>query len=405
MAEADGFSDSDDSNPDRLAAEGLAMLNARLDERVRSTGDELRRFQEVWRGEEETKKDRMEERRAEDRRRQMEERRAEDGRRQMEMELEFRRIALREQEVMNEKERLRLEAEKLLSHQHSPAGYGALQPSPSASPSASPSSRKVRLDKCDGSDWATYKIHFQMCMRANRWGPQEAVEELSAALRGEALKTLALFPADMLTLQNLTAEMDRVFGPSDKEQLYAMRMKGRIRQPDESIPQLGQSIKELAASAYPTMPVEYRDVIAKEAFVEAVNDTQLRQAIYRDRAETLSEAVNAAAEWECFQQVEKGRKQSKLVRATATPDATNTSATDTSKTNPMEEMMSSFGTLLQDLRDELVRSRQNQMRRGPRDMTKVRCHNCKEMGHMFRSCPKPLKPELSGNVNAPAKSP
>ncbi len=258
--------------------------------------------------------------------------------------------------------------------------------------------KEVTPDHFNGTNWSRYKIHFQQCVRINKWSQEDALEELAAALRGDALTTLSLFPEGTLTYEALLDELDKIFGPGDEEQVYAMRLKARIRKPDESIQQLGQAIKELASLAYPTMPLQYRDMLSQEAFTDAVNDTNLRQAIFRDKASTLDEAIRAAQAWESYQQIEKNRKQTKPVRALTVEEQT-VPKTDIAS---IEATLSTLASAVKELQSELSKKQQRKRPRD-RDMTKVKCFNCDRMGHFYRNCTEPLKPNLSGNGKPPAK--
>ena len=112
-------------------------------------------------------------------------------------------------------------------------------------------------------------------VKVNRWTNAEAYEELTSALRGDALKTLALFPEDFLNYNSLLAKLEGVFGPSEQEQVYAMKLKGRFRKTRENIKQLGQSIRELARLAYSSKPLKYRNTIAQECFIDAITDSSI----------------------------------------------------------------------------------------------------------------------------------
>ena len=71
--------------------------------------------------------------------------------------------------------------------------------------------------------------------------------------------------------------------------------------------------------AYPTIPEESRDRLAKNQFLEAVEDCSVREGVNRACPKNLNEAIQAALETENFQRVEQQRaldgRPAKMARA------------------------------------------------------------------------------------------
>ena len=65
--------------------------------------------------------------------------------------------------------------------------------------------------------------------------------------------------------------------------------------------ELAQDIKRLAGEAYQGAPLEMRDSLSKDAFIEALNDSNLEWTIFQGRPQTLQEALSVALEYEAFQ--------------------------------------------------------------------------------------------------------
>jgi hypothetical protein len=59
------------------------------------------------------------------------------------------------------------------------------------------------------------------------------------------------------------------------------------------------------------MPPDSQEQLAKEQFKDAVDDSELRSAIFRAKPRNLEEAVSAAIETECFLKAEKARYKGK----------------------------------------------------------------------------------------------
>ena len=59
-------------------------------------------------------------------------------------------------------------------------------------------------------------------------------------------------------------------------------------------------MRRLVMQAYPDMSIESQEQLVTEQFKDAVDDGDLRSAIFRAKAKTLDQAVAAAVETECF---------------------------------------------------------------------------------------------------------
>jgi hypothetical protein len=139
-------------------------------------------------------------------------------------------------------------------------------------------------------------------------------------------------------------------------------------------------------------------------FQEAIVDAEIRAGVFRARPTSLDDAVTAAVETENYLTLEKSRKvgsQRHQVRATqAAPESTSTNTA-------LEGIMSSLTEVLGDIKKKLDASEEQQQRwrRNQRkDISKMKCHNCGIMGHMYRNCPEPLRDHIRnrpGNETPP----
>jgi hypothetical protein len=75
------------------------------------------------------------------------------------------------------------------------------------------------------------------------------------------------------------------------------------------LPELGESIRRLIHLAYPTATREVTEIIAKNQFVDALNDFDMRLRIQQFRPRTLNDAVRLVVEIEAFCRAERQRRQ------------------------------------------------------------------------------------------------
>jgi len=101
--------------------------------------------------------------------------------------------------------------------------------------------------------------------------------------------------ADVITLLRTR------FGNELHAETFKAEIKVRRRRPKETLQQLYQDISKLVALAYPGSKPELSSHVAKEAFVEALNDPQLQLKVIEREPKTVEDALNIAVKMEAYQ--------------------------------------------------------------------------------------------------------
>ena len=83
--------------------------------------------------------------------------------------------------------------------------------------------------------------------------------------------------------------------------MFRSQLKSHVRGKDESLPELVQAIQRLVRQAYSEAPLSVWEVLAKDHFVDALADTDIRCKVLQTRPETVQEALATATEVEAFQ--------------------------------------------------------------------------------------------------------
>ena len=102
--------------------------------------------------------------------------------------------------------------------------------------------KKVIPDKFAGKISSNdYKPHFDVCRLLNRWDDVEAGRYLATRLQGPALKVLNNIPLGLqLTYTELSAQLERRFGPGGQAENFLLELRSRRPQPRESLQELGK---------------------------------------------------------------------------------------------------------------------------------------------------------------------
>ncbi|CAC5403728.1 unnamed protein product [Mytilus coruscus] len=189
---------------------------------------------------------------------------------------------------------------------------------------------KIKPSKYDGSTyWMDYLAHFEMCTLVNMWSEHQ---------------------------KDLVNALEERFAPSSQTELYRVQFKERRHKASETLPELGQSVRRLSNLAYPTAPLELRDTLAKEQFIDALVDSEMRLRIKQSRPKVLNDAIRLAVELEAYNTAEsKTLKSMGHLRQTTSDERTDApNSLDTAVS--MEQMttwMQTIENILQSLTKEL----------------------------------------------------
>ena len=238
--------------------------------------------------------------------------------------------------------------------------------------------------------WQDFKVHFEMVADLNNWEDVQKATYLAVSLRGAAQEVLGNLP--QIQRQNydlLVQALTQRFAPSNQTELHKVQLKARSRRRDESLTELGQSIRRLTGLAYPDAHQELVEILAKDHFIDALQESEMRLRVQQARPKTLNEAVHAAVELETFQRAELQRQGGRrFTRAVTEPKAKS----------DLQSQVYELAKAIENL-TKMMNDRQGNKKYTPRypfRNSEVTCFNCSEKGHYRKDCPK-LIFQNSGN--------
>ena len=267
--------------------------------------------------------------------------------------------------------------------------------------------------------WDAYFAQFQIIAQVNNWNDREKAAFLATSLKGQALTVLgSLRQDDRYNFEMLVNALSNRFGNAHQTELARVRFKNRLKQRDESLPELSQEIERLARLSYPDAPSTVQDVLARDQFIDALVDDEVRLRIKHERPKTLQEALSLALEFESFQLASRQHRSKYARVATATyrgygegKDQQFIGEGDevlTKKPSPPtegirhgNEQLMEIATRLEKAMQECLRGiqmaveKQKKPRRG--------CWNCEAKDHIRRNCP--LLEENKPDGRPPASPP
>ena len=245
----------------------------------------------------------------------------------------------------------------------------------------------AKPDRFDGKeDLSAYLQHFSLCSTLNGWSDRDKAQFLAVSLAGEARQVIN--GLDLGQIQDygyIVSALQARFDPVGRTELHRVQLKNKVREPNESLAALADHVRILVERVFGELPMQSKDKMARDHFIDALNDGDMRTRVLQMRTTTLKEAAAAAVELEALQRAEKERSgPSKRVREVHTAEKT--------AANPSLELAKVVG----ELADKVSKLQMGERRQGGRAGSKnpdVVCFYCEEVGHIKRHCPQ-LKPSL-----------
>ena len=103
------------------------------------------------------------------------------------------------------------------------------------------------------------------------------------------------------------------FVPKEQIELHKAEFRARHRDRDEKLPDLASSLRRLVSRAYPAAVPDLQDSLAKDQFIDAAEDREIRMKLRESGPKTLDEAVSRALHIEAMYEAELRRGKGRSV--------------------------------------------------------------------------------------------
>ncbi|GBN12768.1 Retrovirus-related Pol polyprotein from transposon 297, partial [Araneus ventricosus] len=171
------------------------------------------------------------------------------------------------------------------------------------------------------TSWTVLKTQFDVVSSTNGWTDFVKASQLVASLRGSAAEVLQGIPADKLTeLTTVEKALESRFGDSHLTQFYRTDLKTRRQKPGESLQELAADVERLMSLAYAKCPLDVRESLAAQYFVDAIRDEDTQHSTRLMDAKDLKSSLAYSMKYEAARTVSK---TSRHVRSMGTEDHTS----------------------------------------------------------------------------------
>lgn len=197
------------------------------------------------------------------------------------------------------------------------------------------------------------------------------------------------------THTELCDALETRFAPANQTELYRAILREKRQKANECLPEPGESIRRLAHLAYPTAPREVTEMIAKDQFVDALINFDMRLRIQQCRPKSLNDAVRFAVEIEAFCRAERQiRGGVGFARNTSNDQVAHDAQTDQSVREELIQLRDEIQTCLKDLEKKIshvVSEKESHKSVNASNLNKqgnfpFKCHHCGRKGHMLKDC-------------------
>lgn len=249
----------------------------------------------------------------------------------------------------------------------------------------------------DSEEWDSWLAHFEDCAEINGWNLARRAQFLAVRMRGAALLQLQSIPATVrANYDDVKTALRLKFVPQERIELHKAEFRARRREKDEKLSDLSSSLRRLARKAYPEAAEELQDSLAKDQFIDALEDREIRLKLRESGAKTLDEAVSRALQIEAMYEAESRRGKGRSVRLVQEPppeEKNELLELIKQNTAAMNQMVAVVQQQQQQPSTSKDRNETKQSGRGlgpnagrARDLRLRLCFKCHKKGHFMADC-------------------
>ena len=252
------------------------------------------------------------------------------------------------------------------------------------------------------ADLEDYLTQFEAISKFNSWNAEQMAVVLLSKLEGEALTAATVLTNP--TYSELVQQLRESFS-NDRQELAALKLQNRFQQSDETLETVSLDLQKLVKKAYPLADENTKSRLARDAFINAVQNPTIRDRLRDKNLPSLRDCLLEAKRIQANLEVEKNRPKTQQVASEK-------------HTRIVQDISSSHSPPVSDYQDQLRRlqrdfhSFKNQMQSESKSRVRPQnpdstsrqsrsvqgqgfrkrvpvCYNCTIQGHIEKYCPFP----------------
>ena len=267
----------------------------------------------------------------------------------------------------------------------------------------------IKPPKFEGKDCCieSHLSQFEIISKRNHWDAFEKADFLKCSLVGEASRILCDLP-DSATYDDVVFKLRQRYGSLGQIESFRIELKQRKRKPGESLSSLLKDIRRIFMLAYPGPPNYMSEIMARDAFVDTLNDRELMIKVMEREPNTLDQAFKIAERMELYQKIPGDREHEGKAKTGVKVRGTvvNNDPVLQSIIETQKMMQKQLTALTESLKDRPVPSKGKDEVKAPASQLKKVCHYCHKPGQYRPECPERARtaPGMASGTPAAART-
>jgi len=152
----------------------------------------------------------------------------------------------------------------------------------------------VKLGTFDGSEsWETFLMKFETCATFSKWGEEDKLMYLMAALVGPAAQSLHSCK-DRLTYTNLLEKLHRRYASEHQFERYRQELRTRRNGVTRACKHYAMTLRRWRIRISNCTAENREELFTLPAFVDAIADRDLRREVWKQKPKTVRDALTEA---------------------------------------------------------------------------------------------------------------
>ena len=262
-----------------------------------------------------------------------------------------------------------------------------------------------KLGSYDGQrSLETFLAKFENCSDYFEWSEADRLFHLRASLDGAAGQLLWAMPKDT-TVEKVTQLLRNRFGNINQSERFRAEIKMRKRRSSETLQALYIDITRLISLAYPGPSSSLLDIVARDAFLDALDDDKFRVRVLEREPKSIDDALSIACRLEAYDkgaacsyssnksEADFGVMKPKYVKTAGSGVAAAAAQQLSSNTRPVNDMAKQLELI------QLAVSRCQEESKSQRDEMRAQCSELRSLlsQSSANSSVDPVYSDISGN--------